>query len=255
MGSTLQIFDHPSHPYTRALLRCLPEIAPERRELVEIGGQPLTCHAWVPGARSRRGARSGNRSATRRTHQRRPSTTATSRTAGWPPRHADDRRATDASRRRNGVLLEATELKKYFPVASGFAVRPSAHVDQGPRRGERPGGRGRDPGHRRGIGIRQDHPGQVAPAPGAPHRGCPALRRQARSVPSISDDLARYRRSVQAVFQDPYSSLNPRMRVEHIVAEPLLGDDGAGRAAVRKRVGDVLEMVGLTRESSSPLPA
>src|SRR2546422_7398232 len=31
------------------------------------------------------------------------------------------------------------------------------------------------------------------------------------------DDLKRYRRSVQAVFQDPYSSLNPRMRVEHIV--------------------------------------
>ncbi|PYN95066.1 MAG: peptide ABC transporter substrate-binding protein, partial [Candidatus Rokuibacteriota bacterium] len=35
------------------------------------------------------------------------------------------------------------------------------------------------------------------------------------------DDLMRYRRSVQAVFQDPFSSLNPRMRVEDIVAEPL----------------------------------
>src|SRR2546425_11226087 len=35
------------------------------------------------------------------------------------------------------------------------------------------------------------------------------------------DDLARYRRSVRAGFQYPYSSLNPRMRVEHIVAEPL----------------------------------
>src|SRR5437870_8052106 len=34
-------------------------------------------------------------------------------------------------------------------------------------------------------------------------------------------DLTRYRRSVQAVFQDPYSSLDPRMRVEHIVGEPL----------------------------------
>src|SRR5437899_6774058 len=62
------------------------------------------------------------------------------------------------------------------------------------------------------------------------------------------DDLARYRRSVQAVFQDPYSSLNPRMRVEHIVAEPLPPGNGASRAATRERVADVLQLVGLTRQ-------
>jgi oligopeptide/dipeptide ABC transporter ATP-binding protein len=40
MGSTLQVFDNPSHPYTRALLRCLPDVALKREQLVEIGGQP-----------------------------------------------------------------------------------------------------------------------------------------------------------------------------------------------------------------------
>src|SRR5262252_6075812 len=40
MGSTLQVFDNPSHPYTRALLRCLPDASQKRGELVEIGGQP-----------------------------------------------------------------------------------------------------------------------------------------------------------------------------------------------------------------------
>ena len=40
MGSTLQVFDNPSHPYTRALLRCLPDVALKRQQLVEIGGQP-----------------------------------------------------------------------------------------------------------------------------------------------------------------------------------------------------------------------
>ena len=66
------------------------------------------------------------------------------------------------------------------------------------------------------------------------------------------DDLARYRRSVQAVFQDPFSSLNPRMRVGDIVAEPLPRANGG--AATRERVGEVLQMVGLQRESTSLYP-
>jgi oligopeptide/dipeptide ABC transporter ATP-binding protein len=40
LGSTLQVFDNPSHPYTRALLRCLPDVARKHNQLVEIGGQP-----------------------------------------------------------------------------------------------------------------------------------------------------------------------------------------------------------------------
>ena len=40
MGSTLQVFNHPSHPYTQALLRCLPDVGLRGHELVEIGGQP-----------------------------------------------------------------------------------------------------------------------------------------------------------------------------------------------------------------------
>ncbi len=40
IGSTLEVFDHPAHPYTRALLRCLPDVELKRERLVEIGGQP-----------------------------------------------------------------------------------------------------------------------------------------------------------------------------------------------------------------------
>jgi oligopeptide/dipeptide ABC transporter ATP-binding protein len=67
-------------------------------------------------------------------------------------------------------------------------------------------------------------------------------------------DYARYRRSVQAVFQDPYSSLNPRMRVESIVAEPLPRDNGMTRTAGRERVAEVLELVGLRRSSAALYP-
>ena len=68
------------------------------------------------------------------------------------------------------------------------------------------------------------------------------------------EDLARYRRAVQAVFQDPYSSLNPRMRVADIVAEPLPPEASASRATVRERVGQALELVGLSQESAALYP-
>src|SRR2546422_7317919 len=40
MGGTLQVFDNPSHPYTRALLRCLPDVGLKREQLGGIGGRP-----------------------------------------------------------------------------------------------------------------------------------------------------------------------------------------------------------------------
>jgi len=40
MGTTLEVFNNPSHPYTRSLLRCLPDAGLGRQKLVEIGGQP-----------------------------------------------------------------------------------------------------------------------------------------------------------------------------------------------------------------------
>ena len=49
MGSTLQIFDRPGHPYTRALLRCLPDVDLRRQRLVEIGGQPPDLARLPPG--------------------------------------------------------------------------------------------------------------------------------------------------------------------------------------------------------------
>jgi oligopeptide/dipeptide ABC transporter ATP-binding protein len=49
MGSTLQVFDNPSHPYTRALLRCLPDVARTSQQLVEIGGQPPDLARLPPG--------------------------------------------------------------------------------------------------------------------------------------------------------------------------------------------------------------
>ncbi|EHP41857.1 PepT family ABC transporter ATP-binding protein [Cupriavidus basilensis OR16] len=58
--------------------------------------------------------------------------------------------------------------------------------------------------------------------------------------------LLSYRRQVQAVFQDPSSSLNPRLKVRMLLAEPLLAHAEAGdRAALRRRLEELLDIVGL----------
>jgi len=49
IGRTPDVFDHPAHPYTRALLRCLPDVEPKGRRLVEIAGQPPDLARLPPG--------------------------------------------------------------------------------------------------------------------------------------------------------------------------------------------------------------
>jgi oligopeptide/dipeptide ABC transporter ATP-binding protein len=63
-----------------------------------------------------------------------------------------------------------------------------------------------------------------------------------------------YRKSVQAVFQDPYASLNPRMRVDAIIAEPLVTNESLPAAAVRGRVLRLLDLVGLPARSADLFP-
>jgi oligopeptide transport system ATP-binding protein len=68
------------------------------------------------------------------------------------------------------------------------------------------------------------------------------------------DELRRYRTRVQAVFQDPYSSLSPRMRVQEIVAEPLIANTKLSRQEIDERVADILARVGLSQEAGTRYP-
>jgi oligopeptide/dipeptide ABC transporter ATP-binding protein len=63
-----------------------------------------------------------------------------------------------------------------------------------------------------------------------------------------------YRRSVQAVFQDPYASLNPRMRISAIIAEPLITNEQVEPAEVRRRILELLDLVGLPERSADLFP-
>jgi oligopeptide transport system ATP-binding protein len=150
-------------------------------------------------------------------------------------------------------MLQGIGLKKYFPVTSGvFAARlrgwikavdgVHVHVAEGEALGiVGESGSGKTTLAKLFLLLERPTDG--------------SLFFDGQEVQAFSrHDLARYRRSVQAVFQDPYSSLNPRMRVEDIVAEPLPPEDGLSRAVIRERVAEVLELVGLRRESAALYP-
>jgi oligopeptide/dipeptide ABC transporter ATP-binding protein len=63
------------------------------------------------------------------------------------------------------------------------------------------------------------------------------------------------RRGIQAVFQDPYDSLNPRMKIGDIVGEPMTVHGLASGNERERKVGDLMEQVGLSREVMSRRPS
>jgi oligopeptide/dipeptide ABC transporter ATP-binding protein len=67
-------------------------------------------------------------------------------------------------------------------------------------------------------------------------------------------ELKEYRTTVQAVFQDPWSSLSPRMRVREIVAEPLVINGQVSGQIVKERVAETLERVGLRPQQADLYP-
>jgi peptide/nickel transport system ATP-binding protein len=68
------------------------------------------------------------------------------------------------------------------------------------------------------------------------------------------EDLKRYRRSVKTVFQDPFSSLSPRMRAWEIMAEPIIVNNQSSKKEIKERVAELLELVGLPAHCADLFP-
>lgn len=151
------------------------------------------------------------------------------------------------------TLLETRDLKKYFPVTSGLLLgRVKAWV------------KAVDgisfsiaPGETLGIvgesGCGKTTTAKLILAQEAATGGTIEFRGQ--DVTSLRKaDLMEYRKSVQIVFQDPFSSLSPRMRVGDIIGEPLEVHTNLSKQGVKNRVGEVLELVGLPPDDARLFP-
>jgi len=67
-------------------------------------------------------------------------------------------------------------------------------------------------------------------------------------------EMRGWRRDMQIIFQDPFASLNPRMRVEDVIAEPIMIHEPMDRAARRTRVSELLRAVGLDQSAMRRFP-
>ncbi len=78
---------------------------------------------------------------------------------------------------------------------------------------------------------------------------------EGRNLLAASDsEMRRLRRDMQIVFQDPFGSLDPRLRVEDVIAEPLIIHESMSAAVRRQRVQELLRVVGLDESAARRFP-
>ena len=81
------------------------------------------------------------------------------------------------------------------------------------------------------------------------------IRYRGQDLHDLDDDAMRsLRKKLQIVFQDPYASLNPRMRIKHILAEPLRAHKYGSSEQMEARCRELLEMVGLRADLLNHYP-
>jgi oligopeptide/dipeptide ABC transporter ATP-binding protein len=150
-------------------------------------------------------------------------------------------------------VLEGRNLKKYFPVTRGLALQRTVgwvrSVDD--------------------VSFAIE-PGKTLSLVGESGAGKTTVARTVLLLEQLSGgsllfrgkevskfnraELKEYRSNVQAVFQDPWGSMNPRMRVRSIVGEPLVVNTNLSKNEIRQKVMDLLAQVGLRPDQADLYP-
>lgn len=149
------------------------------------------------------------------------------------------------------AFLEVTDLKVHFPIKGGIFGRTvdyikavdgvSLSVEKGMTYGlVGESGSGKTTTGRAIIGLNKVTAGKII--------------YEGQDITGLRGSKLDFRKDIQMMFQDPYSSLNPKKRVLDIVAEPLRNYEKLSKQEEKKRVQELLELVGLSPESIIKYP-
>ena len=157
---------------------------------------------------------------------------------------------------QNPILLEVRNLKKYFPIQKGFFRKVVGHVravdgvDFFIREGETLGLVGES-------GCGKTTTGRLILRAIEPTEGEVLFRKNGELVNIANippQEMKSFRRDMQIIFQDPFSSLSPRMTVMDIVGEPLEIHGIARGAELKSMIRELLEAVGLKAQHMNRYP-
>jgi len=150
-------------------------------------------------------------------------------------------------------LLEVTDLKKWFPVRKGLLIERTVDYVKAVDGVSLQIAEGETLGLVGESGSGKSTTGYCILQLLKPTNG--SVRFMGKELTTMSpSDLREMRREMQIVFQDPYSSLNPRMTVGNIVAEPLKVHGIGTKRSRGARVRDLLETVGFNPDFTNRYP-
>ena len=249
-GTAERVFGHPLHPYTRGLLSAVPRLDRGRNaKLATIEGAPpnlldppegcrfrprcpyaidkcLTVPALIEGEPD-------HLAACHRIHE--------IEALAGPVREAEvvERETVDTGAE---AVIDIRKASKFFPVSKGLfqptkLVRAVNEVSVDVKRGETLGLVGESGCGKSTLGrlvLRLDDP-----------TGGEILFDGEDLAKLGRHDMIAVRKKMQVIFQDPYSSLNPRMTIGQIIAEPMHVHKILPKAKIPDRVSELLQLVGL----------
>ena len=243
-GDVYTIFDHPTHPYTKALLATRPVIGSRRRRLATVRDIAPEFSDLSDGTFFSKQYGFDD------------ATAGSGGTAGAAGDSLDDFNAVDLSGRDlgdpNAPLVEVRHLKKYFPIKSGFfnrvtdVVRGVNDVNLTVNAGETVGLVGESGSGKTTLGqtilrLQSKTEGEV--------------RFRGRDVFALQPkELRTLRPQMQYIFQDPYSSLNPRLPIVDAIGEPMVEHGLASKDDVRDKVVQMLEICGMNADALDRYP-